>query len=415
MKKTIFIALLLLLFGNAGAQVMSLQNIIDSIEITHPIVKMYDSEIRSMDQAAKGARNWMPPTVGVGQFMTPYNVNLWKRRGEMQGMGSVMISIEQMFPNRKKLDAEESYMKAMSSVEKENKKAGINQIVQDAKLLYYEWIIILKRLSVVDENEKMLDFMIRNAEIRYKNGTDKISAYYKAKAALGNTKNMRLMYENNIKEKRIRLNALMNRNVLISFDIDTTVVFNDYSTILFDKALFNENRSDLKSLDRQINLTVLKQESERQSLKPEFGVRFENMFGFGGQPTQYTLMAMVKLPFLSWSSKMNKANIESLKWKANALGFQKEMMVNEYSGMAYGMRNEFDLKKKQLELYQKEIIPALKNNFKTMQLGYEQNTEELFMLYDAWEKLNMTQLEYFDIMSKAIEMQVTIDRLIEKR
>ena len=62
------------------------------------------------------------PTVGVGQFMTPYNVNLWKRRGEMQGMGSVMISIEQMFPNRKKLDAEESYMKAMSSVEKENKK-----------------------------------------------------------------------------------------------------------------------------------------------------------------------------------------------------------------------------------------------------------------------------------------------------
>ena len=108
---------------------------------------------------------------------------------------------------------------------------------------------------------------------------------------------MRLMYENNIKEKRIRLNALMNRNVLISFDIDTTVVFNDYSTILFDKALFNENRSDLKSLDRRINLTVLKQESERQSLKPEFGVRFENMFGFGGQPTQYTLMAMVKLPF----------------------------------------------------------------------------------------------------------------------
>ena len=61
------------------------------------------------------------------------------------------------------------------------------------------------------------------------------------------------------------------------------------------------------------------------------------------------------------------------------------MMVNEYSGMAYGMRNEFDLKKKQLKLYADEIIPALRNNYKTMQLGYEQNTEELFMLYDAWK------------------------------
>ena len=79
------------------------------------------------------------------------------------------------------------------------------------------------------------------------------------------------------------------------------------------------------------------------------------------------------------------------------------------------MRNEFDLKKNQLSLYRDDIIPALKNNFKTMQLGYEQNTEELFMLYDAWEKLNMTQLEYLDILSKAFEMQITIDRLIERK
>src|SRR5690606_40108050 len=69
--------------------------------------------------------------------------------------------------------------------------------------------------------------------------------------------------------------------------------------------------------------------------------------------------------------------------------------LNEYSGMAYGMRNELDLNKNQLKLYEDTIIPALKNNYKSMQLGYEQNTEELFMLYDAWEQLNMTQLEYF--------------------
>lgn len=37
------------------------------------------------------------------------------------------------------------------------------------------------------------------------------------------------------------------------------------------------------------------------------------------------------------------------------------------------------------------------------------------MLYDAWEKLNMTQLEYLDILSKAFEMQITIDRLIERK
>ncbi|MGE4347527.1 MAG: TolC family protein, partial [Flavobacteriaceae bacterium] len=321
----------------------------------------------------------------------------------------------QMIPNKKKLDAEEAYMNAMSSVEKENKGAGINEIIQDAKLLYSEWIVLLKRLDVVAENEKMLNFMIKNAEIRYKNGVGKIGAYYKAKAALGSTHNMQIMYENDIKEKRIRLNTLMGRNPMAPFEIDTIFSFNDYSDMVFDTALFNKNRSDLKSLDQQIRLTTLKQETERQSLKPEFGVRFENMYGFGGQPMQYTAMAMVKLPFVNWASKMSKANIASLKWKADALSSQKNMMINEYSGMAYGMRNEFDLKKNQLSLYRDDIIPALKNNFKTMQLGYEQNTEELFMLYDAWEKLNMTQLEYLDILSKAFEMQITIDRLIERK
>ncbi len=394
---------------------ISLQNVIDSIQTNHPIVKMYDNEIRSMDEAAKGARSWMPPTIGVGQFMTPYNVNLWKRDGDMKGMGSAMLSIEQMIPNKKKLDAEEAYMNAMSSVEKENKGAGINELIQDAKLLYSEWIVLLKRLDVVAENEKMLNFMIKNAEIRYKNGVGKIGAYYKAKAALGSTRNMQIMYENDIKEKRIRLNALMGRNPMAPFEIDTIFSFNDYSDMVFDTALFNKNRSDLKSLDQQIRLTTLKQETERQNLKPEFGVRFENMYGFGGQPMQYTAMAMIKLPFVNWASKMSKANIASLKWKADALSSQKNMMINEYSGMAYGMRNEFDLKKNQLSLYREDIIPALKNNFKTMQLGYEQNTEELFMLYDAWEKLNMTQLEYLDILSKAFEMQITIDRLIERK
>lgn len=412
--------LLLTLFAlivafSSSSQILKLNAVIDSIKASHPVLKMYDNEIRSMDEAAKGARSWMPPQVGIGQFMTPYNVRLWSKDGSAPGMGSVMLSGEQMFPNRKKLDADENYMKAMSSVEKAKKNATVNELINDAKQFYYEWIILKKKLVILEENEKILDFMIKNAEIRYKNGLEKISAYYKAKAALGDVKNMLLMFENDIREKRIRINALMGRNAMTDFDIDTTYSLNDYSGLVFDSSLFYANRSDLKSLDKEINLTLLKQETERAALKPQFGIRYDNMFGFGGQPLQYTVMGMVRIPMAKWSSKMNKANIESLKWKTNSIQSQKEMMVNEFSGMAYSMRNELDLKKKQLKLYEENIIPALRNNYKTMQLGYEQNTEELFMLYDAWERLNMKQLEYVDLLNQALRLQVTIERLIEKK
>lgn len=404
---------------SSKAQTLKLNAIIDSITLLHPVVKMYDNEIRSMDEAAKGAKSWMPPEFSTGFWMTPYNPSQWKKMddgmgGTKEGMGQYMIGGQQMFPNKQKQNADAAYMQAMSSVEKERKNASLNELINDAKQYYYDWVILERKMSILESNEKLLDFMIKNAEIRYKNGLEKISAYYKAKAALGNLQNMRLMFENDIREKRIRLNTLMNRNVMTGFDIDTTYQLGDFSNTIFDSTLFYGSRSDLKAVDKEITLNWLKQETERQGLKPQFGIRYEHMFGFGGLPMQYSLMGMLKVP-LKNSSRMNKANIESLKWKTNALQSQKEMMLNEYSGMAYAMRNEFELKKRQLKLYDDNIIPALRNNYKTMQLGYEQNTEELFMLYDAWETLYMTQQEYVSLLGQAFQLQVTLERLIEKK
>ena len=401
---------------SSNAQTLKLDAIIDSITVSHPVVKMYNNEIRSMEEAAKGAKSWMPPEFITGLWMVPYNPRLWKK-GDMgeTGMGQYMIGGQQMLPNKKKQQADAAYMQAMSSVEKEKKNASLNELVNDARQSYFEWLILKKKIGILDQNEKLLDFMVKNAEIRYRNGMEKMSAYYKAKAALGNVQNMRLMFENDIKEKRIRINSLMGRNAMIDFDIDTVYQIRDFSDLVFDSTLFYTSRSDLKAIDRDISLVWLKQETEIQSLKPQFGIRYEHMFGFGGLPMQYSLMGMMRLPLAKWSSRMNKANIESLKWKAVSLQSQKEMMVNEYSGMAYGMRNELALKKRQLKLYDENIIPALSNNYKTMQLGYEQNTEELFMLFDAWETLYMTQLEYTELLNQVLKIQVSIDRLIEKR
>ena len=134
-----------------------------------------------------------------------------------------------MFPNKKRLNAEENYMKSVSSSDAERKKASLNDLVAMAKKNYYGWIIIKKKLSILDQDEKLLNFMIQSTEIRYKNGFGKINAYYKVKAAIGNIQNMRLMLDNEIKQRRITLNTLMNTDKLKNFDIDTTYSIKDYS------------------------------------------------------------------------------------------------------------------------------------------------------------------------------------------
>ena len=416
MKQITFLSALLISSAIAVSQPLRLSSVIDSIMASHPVVKMYNNEIRSMDEAAKGAASWMPPEVSTGLWMVPYNPALWKKNDMGQtGMGQYMIGAQQMLPNKKKQRADEAYMSAMSSVAKEKLSASLNELISQAKLFYYELIILQKKSVVLKDNEKLLDFMIKNAGIRYKNGLGKISAYYKAKAALGKIQNMQLALYNDMKEKQIRINYLMNRDATTSFDVDTIYHIENYSSLIIDSNLFNSNRSDLKAIDKDISLTFLKQESERQSLKPQFGIRYEHMIGFGGMPMQYSLMGMMKFPLAKWSSKMNKANVESLKWKANALESQKEMMVNEYSSEAYSVRNNLISKQKQLKLFEENILPALRNNFNTMQLGFEQNTEELFMLYDAWESLNMTELEYLDLLGDVLKAQVSLERLIETK
>jgi outer membrane protein TolC len=419
MYKKNFIActIALLSLGTIQGQQLSLNAILDSIQTFNPSMRMYEADIRSMDAAAKGAKSWMPPEVGAGFFMTPYNTSMWKAKedpmgGMKDGMGSFMISAQQMIPSKRKLNADEAYMQSMSSVAKEQRNVALNNLFAQAKQAYYELSIIQRKREVLDENEKILEFMIKNAEIRYKHGLEKLSAYYKAKASLGNVQNMRLMLENDAQQRQITLNTLMNRGKDISFTIDTTIALKNYSALVIDSARLVQSRSDIRAIKKDITVNLLKRESERMNLRPQFGLRFEHMFGFG-QPMQFTLMGMVRIPFAPWSARMSRANIESLNWRGEALSNQRQMIINEASGMAKGMKTELETKRRQVRLYENNIIPALRNNYKAMLLGYEQNTEDLFMLYDAWESLNMMQFEYLDQMQQLLNLQVQLERTLE--
>jgi outer membrane protein TolC len=328
-------------------------------------------------------------------------------------MGQYMISAQQFFPNRKRQYAEFNYLQAMSSVTKEEKEATRNFLLSEAKKNYYQWVMAEKKINVLDENEKLIDFMIKSAEIRYKNGIGKINAYYKAKAALGNIHNIKLMLQNEIAQTRILLNTLMYRDRNNFFTIDTVILLKDYSNIPLDTSNIAASRSDIRAIERNIEIAGLQQDLERAKLKPEFGLRFDHMFGFGGFPQQFTLMAMAKMPFARWSAKGNRATIESLRWKAEGLQQERTAATNEALGMAYSMKTMIETKKSQLKVYEQEIIPALRRDYQTMQLAYQQNTEELFILYDAWEKLNNAQQEYLDLMQQLLISQAELDRILE--
>ena len=96
-----------------------------------------------------------------------------------------------------------------------------------------------------------------------------------------------------------------------------------------------------------------------------------------------------------------------------SLNQQRQMILNEAEGMAHSLLNEILAKRKQVRLYEEKIIPSLRNNYAAYLLAFEQNTEELFMLFDAWETLNMTQAEYLDQLEELLQLQVEFERVME--
>lgn len=411
------VVLLLAGGGIANAQTLPLDTVLALVLKNNPELKVYDSKIAAYRSYADGARSYEPPQVGAGLFMTPYNASMWK--GDAMtgspGMGSFMVSAQQMFSNPQKLKANAGYMLSMASVDKEMKGAMGNELCAMAKMHYYEWIVLKKKRSVLKESTELLNYLLKSSEIRYTFGMDKLSSYYKAKAMLGDAQNMQLMTEFEIQQKRIALNTLMNRNKDQEFDIDTAYTLKGYDALAIDTAQLSANRSDLRALGQDLNLLKAKQNYERSRSKPDFGLKYDHMFAFGTQPQQFSIMGMISIPIAPWSSKMYRSAVTGLDLEMDVVEYRRQNLMNTASGTLHSLKAQIRIKKQQLELYDISIVPAMQRNYQTSLIAFEQNKEELFMVLDAWQNLKLAQLSRLDQLSALLLLQVGYEKELEIR
>jgi len=397
-----------------NAQVLTIDSISSSIRSSHPELKMYDAQVKSMDAYASGASAWEAPKVGGGFFMTPYNTSMWNSDNKgNNGMGSFMLTAEQAITNPAKLKANERYMKAMSKVESNNKGATQNMLISEAKTYYASWQVLKKKQKVLLNNEALINYIIKTTEIRYAYNQEKLNTVYKAKASLAENKALQLMVENDIRMRMIELNKLMNWDKSTLFEIDTTITIKGYETEMVDTVTISASRSDVKAIESSIMLNRYKQKYEQSKSKPDFGVTYWHMFSFGNNPNLFSLMGTVSIPIAPWSSKMYKAANAGLVFQEQAYNNQRESILNETMGRLSSLKSQIASKKAQLKLYEGSILPALQKNYKATLSAYEQDTEDLFVVLDARQSLQMTQLEYYNQLLELLLLQVEYEKEIE--
>jgi outer membrane protein TolC len=354
----------------------------------------------------------MAPMAGVGTFMTPYPGQEVMDDGDK---GMLMFSVEQQIPNPAKQRAKKELYGSRAAIEQAAQEVTYNQLRAEAKNLYYQWLVLEKKMAVLKENASIMEMMKKLAEIRYPYSQGSLGNIYKAEGRLYEVQNMILMTQSDIEQKNIMLNTLMNIPIDVRYQIDTSAVNIDPLLISIDTAQLADRRSDILRLENTINTMRLNTTLMSFEAKPDFSIRFDHMQPYGSMmPKQFTAMAMVSIPIAPWSSKMYKSQVRGMNYEIEAMRAERESILNETRGMLYSMAAEIRKMQQQLTNYDTKIIPALQKNYQTVMLAYEENNEELPIVVDAWEALNMAQMEYLDKMENYYLMIVDYEKELER-
>ena len=409
MKNSIIIGLLFIAIRAGGQTPLSLDSILTRIESVHPRLQGADARVRELDTYAKGAITMPPPQVGGGFWMTPYNPDRWS-----EGMGAFMITGEQMFPNRRMQKAEQRYMGAMSGMEIAERGVMQNMLFAEAKTAYYSWLVLEKKIAVLEESKNALRLLIESAEQRFQFNREKLGSVYKAQTELANLERMQAMYAGEIRQQRAMLNALMQRDPATGFEIDTAGWRLLPIPLLPDTARIAA-RSDFRAIETNLQIARLEQEWQRSKLKPEYGLRFDHMFAFGGTPWQFTFMGMITVPIAPWANKDVKARIEGIDYRLAAFEWQKADFVNQIRGNLADRLVMMQTLQEQIDRYERDIIPNQRKRFQSTLLAWEQNTDELFMTLDAWLELKMSRLAQLDLLQQLLLARTDYEKELEQR
>ncbi len=409
------ILLILIVHTNTIAQqnqTMRLDSVLQTIRRDNPMMQQFGYRARAMDAYAEGATSWMAPMVGAGVFMLPYP---GQNTESVEREGSLMISAEQSIPNPAKQRAKQAYFDSRASVEQAKAEVTFNDLRAQAKVSYYNWVVLEKKMDVLKTNQRIMEYMLKLARIRYPYSQGKLGSIYKAEARLHEVENMQLMTKNEILQQNVKLNMLMNLPKDLQFTIDTLASIPEPVLLAADTAYLTGTRSDIRQLDKTIQSMRLGVEQEKLERKPDFRVRFDHMTPLNSMmPNQFTAMGMVSIPIAPWSSKMYKSNTKAMNLEIGAMQREREAIINEAQSMVRSMALELNTKRQQVVNYKTKILPALKKNYDVTMLAYEQNSAQLPEVIDAWEALNMAQMEYLNNLQVLYQMAVSYEKELNK-
>lgn len=403
-------AFVAILFQIAEAQTLSLDEVLNRIEKNNPALLSYTNKINSANELVNSAKAWDAPMTGIELGQNPYSFDFKNNTYQ------AMIFAQQWFPNGKRLQAKEDYLKSFAPVKQNEYEYVKNQYFALAKEKYFERFVTEKKINILNENIALMKNMIAFSEKQMASGMGDLGSIYKVKARLSDSETMLIHETNMAKTLSADLNYLMYQDLSATFSLDTNNLVKNYrsATFLSVKDSLEKKRSDIQKMNSEISSMKLNQTLTSMKSKPEYGMKYAHTttFGNGGM---YALMLSMNIPFASWSARGYKSEAKAMGFDIQAMEQEKQAMLNMAGEMVNMLILELQSEYAEVDNYTKKIIPAYKKSFDANLLAYSQNTGDLMKVILALDDLQMAKTEYLKHFGILLNAQAEYEREMQIR
>lgn len=428
-KSVIFISFFLLATGGTvyaqttpspegSGEAFTLQQILDSIDLGNPGLQQFALKTQASNALGNAAQAWEAPVAGAGVSEFPYSFSGKMNNSSNTGARKMlMVHLEQMFPNFSKQKNEKNYYQSFANQNRDDRATMKNLLFAEAKRAYEDAYIAEKKLTVIAEQEKQLQLLIKIAEGRLAYSQALLPNIYKARATLSDLLASRIKLESTIEQSAATMNSLMNRPAEMPLRVDTgtDILSQDIRILQVDSLYLIEHRSDIKHITDEIHTTELNQQIASTAAKPVFGLSFDNMRmpinTIAGKSSMYMFnaMAMVSIPIVPWFSRGYKSAIHSMDYQIQAMQKMKDNQVVQTLGAIRKDWLNLQSAQKDIQIFQTQVIPAYAKTFQANLNAFSENTGDIYQTLMAWNDLTMKKMEYYDKLADLLNIRITLE------
>jgi cobalt-zinc-cadmium efflux system outer membrane protein len=306
------------------------------------------------------------------------------------------IELMQMIPFPTKLGTQ----KDLADIQKRSSQSGqlekVNEVLAKLKSTYVELWFIQQNIAIAQENSRLMKQFLSIAQTKYTTGQVPQQDILKAQIEIAMIGNEQVSLRQKELSMKAMMMSLLNRDTKDTISIammppEVSFAMNLDSVLNF--ALHNRPMIIKDSLMIDESKTMLSM--AKQEYLPDFKFGIERMTEPMGSFTGWSVSAGITLPFAPWtlgkaSARVDEADAAIIKSNASYTA-TRNMVASNVKDLYYKASGA----KKQLDIYDLEILPQAKQSVQASLTAYQTGTTDFLMLIDAYRTLVNLSKEYF--------------------